>query len=301
MAGSHDHAHGDASVRALGYAFAINTVFFVVELAGALYAGSLALLADAIHMATDSLSIGLALFAAWVATRPADPRRTYGYGRAEVLAALANGVFLLVTVGYILVEAVGRFADPPAVRPGAIVAVGVVGLVANLAAAYVLTDHREILNVEGAFLHLVADAASSLATVAVGVSLLFTDYLILDPLFAVLIAAVILYSTKDLLAESVNILLQGTPSDVDVDDVSAYLTALEDVEDAHDVHVWALSSTEYALSAHLVVEEDADPDAILARARTGLHERFGVDHATLQIESPSFSHTVDVDCYAVEG
>lgn len=158
MAGSHDHAHADAGVRALAYAFGINTVFFGVELAGALYAGSLALLANAVHMATDSLSIGLALFAAWVATRPADPQRTYGYERVEVLAALANGVFLLGTVGYILFEAVGRFADPAAIRPGAVV--------------------------------------------AVGVSLLFTDYLIIDPLFAVLIAAVILYSTKDLLTSS---------------------------------------------------------------------------------------------------
>lgn len=293
----HDHDHGNRGMRALALALAINTVFFVIELGGALYAGSLTLLADAFHMLTDSGSLGLALFAAWMATRTADAKRTYGYGRTEVLAALANGLLLLFTVGYIVYEAVGRFRNPPAVQPEVIVVVGVVGLLANLAAAYVLMGGRENLNIEGAFLHLVADAGSSVAAIVVGIVLMYTDFLLLDPIFAVLIAVVILYSARDLFSDSLNVLLQGTPTDVDIEEVGAFLTGLNGVRDAHDVHVWALSSETYALSAHLVVDEETDSDRVLDRSRSALHERFDVDHATIQIESPSYDHTISLDCY----
>lgn len=284
-------------MRALALALAINTVFFVIELGGALYADSLTLFADAIHMLTDSASIGLALFAAWVATRPPDARRTYGYQRTEVLGALANGLFLLLTVGYIVYEAIGRFQNPPSVQPKVIIVVGVVGLLANLAAAYVLMGDRDNLNVEGAFLHLLADTGSSVATVVVGIVLLYTDFLLLDPIFAILIAAVILYSTRGLLGDSLNILLQGTPGDLDVDEIRAFLMELDGVVDVHDVHVWALSSEEYALSAHLVVSEGVDSDRVLERSRSALAARFDVGHATIQIESPTYSHTVDLGCY----
>lgn len=297
----HDHDHADHGRRALAIALLINTLFFVIELAGVLYSGSLALLADAIHMLTDSASLGLALLAAWIATRPADEKRTYGYQRTEVLAALANGLLLVVTVGYILYEAVGRFRDPPAVQPEVIVVVGLVGLAANLAAAYVLMGDRDNLNVRGAFLHLVADAGSSVATVFVGVALLYTDYLILDPVFAVLISAVILCSTRGLLGDSLNILLQGTPGDVDLGEVRSFLADLDGVRDVHDVHVWALSSNRDALSAHLVVGEGVDSDAVLERSRSALHDRFGVEHATTQIESPGYSHAVPADCYDADG
>lgn len=300
----HDHAHGrgghghgqTAGRRALAIALAINTAFFLVEIAGALYAGSLALLADALHMLTDSASIGLALFAAWVAARPADARRTYGYQRAEVLGALANALLLLAVVGFVLFDAVRRLQDPQPVRPLVVVGVGVVGLAANLAAAAVLEDHRAVLNVEGAFLHLLADAAGSVAAIAVGTALLFTDLYVLDPLFALLIAVLVLYSMRDLLGDSLNILLQGAPRGVDVDAVRAYLAGRPGVVGVHDVHVWALSSTEFAMSAHVVVGEDADPDAVLSRCRAELGDRFGIGHATVQVESPAFEHTVDLEC-----
>ncbi|MEM4781495.1 MAG: cation diffusion facilitator family transporter [Halalkalicoccus sp.] len=295
--GGHDHDHAAHGLRALALALGINTVFFVIELAGALYSGSLALLADAIHMLTDSLSLGLALLAAWVATRPADSKRTYGYQRTEVLAALVNGLLLVATVGYILYEAAGRFLDPPSVDPVVIVVVGLVGLGANLAAAYVLVGDRDNLNVRGALLHLLADAGSSVATVFVGVALLYTDYLVLDPLFAVLISGVILYSTRGLLGDSLNVLLQGAPSDVDVEEVHAFLSDLDGVRGVHDVHVWALSSNRYALSAHLVVGDEVDSDLVIGRSRSALAERFGIDHATIQIESPAYSHTVSMNCY----
>lgn len=273
----------------------------MVELVGALYADSLTLLADAVHMLTDSASLGLALFAAWVATRPADAKRTYGYQRAEVLGAFLNGVFLLVTVGYILYDAIRRFQDPRAVRPLVVVLVGILGLAANLAAAWVLRGDRELLNVEGAFLHLLADALGSVAAIAVGVALYYTDLFVLDPLFAVLVAGLVLYSTKDLLADSLNILLQGTPNDIAIEEVSRYLAGLEGVEAVHDVHVWALDSTHTALSAHVVVEDGTDPDRILSLCRRELGQQFDIDHATVQVESASYSHVADFDCYEFDG
>lgn len=284
MARAHDH-EPRGSRRALAYAFLINTVFFVVEFVGAQLADSLALFADAVHMLTDSASIGLALFAAWVATRPPDAKRTYGYQRAEVLGALANGVFLLAVVAYILWDAWGRFQDPRPIDAPLVIVVGAIGLVANLAAARVLAGDRGNLNVRAAYLHLLADAAGSVAAIAVGVALTFTDLYVLDPLFAVLIAGLVLYTTRDLLADSVNVLLQGTPRSIDTDAVAAALAEVEPVTDVHHVHVWALSSSRYALSAHVVVPPDTDPNAVIATCRGLARDRFGIEHVTIQVET----------------
>ncbi|GGL69529.1 cation diffusion facilitator family transporter [Halocalculus aciditolerans] len=302
----HDHGHGhghdrgDAtgSQRALKLALVINTVFFVVEVVGALYANSLTLLADAAHMLTDSASLLLALLAAWIATLAADEKRTYGYQRAEILAALANGVFLVVIVAYIAYEAVVRFQNPQPVKAVPTIVVGVVGLAANLAGAYVLHGGRENLNIRGAYLHLLADAAGSVAAVALGVALYFTDLRVLDPLFSLVIAALVLYSAKDLLAESVNILLQGTPPGVDVDVVTDSLRGIDGVTGVHDVHVWALTSRSVACSAHVVVTDDADRDAVLDRCRRVLGDDHGIGHATIQIETHQGDcETADFDCY----
>lgn len=301
----HDHAHADTgevdgagALRPLALALAINTAFLVVEVAGAFYANSLTLLADAVHMLTDSASLGLALAAAWVAARPADARRTYGYRRAEVVGALANGVFLLAAVGYVVYDAVGRFADPQPVDAPVLVGVGLLGLAANVAAARVISGERESLNVEGAYLHLLADALGSVAAVAVGLALLVAPLYVLDPVFAVVVAALVLYSTVDLLRESLNILLQGTPRDVDVERVAAFLADVDGVRDVHDVHVWALASSAYALSAHVVVGADVDADAILRACQSSLAAEFGIDHATIQVESPDHTETASFDCYA---
>ena len=294
---SHGSSAGERS-RGLKIALAINTAFFVVEVVGALYANSLTLLADAAHMLTDSASLALALFAAWAATLAADARRTYGYQRAEILAALANGVFLVAVVGYIAFEAVARFQNPQPVRPLPTVVVGVLGLAANLAGAYVLHGGRDNLNVRGAYLHLLADAAGSLAAVALGVALYLTDLRILDPLFSLVIAALVLYSAKDLLVESVNILLQGAPPDVDVDGVTGTLRGLDGVVDVHDVHVWALTTESRACSAHVVVDDGVDRDAVIGAARRRLGERHGIGHATIQVETRSGTcETADFDCY----
>lgn len=296
----HDQAGSERSVRPLAIALAINTAFFVVEIVGALLADSLTLLADAAHMLTDSMSLGLALFAAWVTTRPPDARRTYGYHRAEVLGALANGALLIAVVGYILFDAYGRFQQPRPVDPVLVVGVGIIGLGANLAAAFVLSDHRDLLNVEGAFLHLVADAAGSVAAIVAGIVIWVTRWYVVDSLFAVLIAALVLYSTRDLLTDSLNILLQGTPRGIDIEDVTAALRGVDGVEDAHHVHVWALDSTRNALTAHVVTTERVDTDELLVRCRRTLSERFDIQHATIQIESGDFSETIDFECYPDE-
>ncbi|SEO94223.1 cobalt-zinc-cadmium efflux system protein [Halogranum amylolyticum] len=293
-AGHPDHAA--ASRRALLVALAINTAFFVVELVGALLADSVTLLADATHMLTDSASLLLALFAAWVSTRPADARRTYGYHRAEVLGALVNGLFLLGVVGYVVYDALRRFGDPRPVDASLVVAVGVVGLVANLVAAWVLSGHRDSLNVEGAFLHLLADAAGSVAAVVLGLTLLVTDWYVLDPVFALVVAALVSYSVWDLLRDSLNILLQGTPRGLDVDEIRAALAAVDGVADVHHLHVWALDSQRVALSGHLVTTAEADGDAILGQTQRLLGDRFGVDHATLQLEG-AHVETAAFDCH----
>jgi cobalt-zinc-cadmium efflux system protein len=292
----HAHDHTAASRRALLLALAVNTAFFVVELAGALLADSLTLLADAIHMLTDSASLLLALFAAWVSSRPADARRTYGYHRAEVLGALANGLFLLGVVGYIVYDAVQRFGNPRPVDAPLVVGIGVVGLVANLVAAWLLSGHRDSLNVEGAFLHLLADAAGSVAAIALGLALVVTDWYVLDPLFALLVAALVLYSVWDLLRDSLNILLQGTPESVDVDEIRTALGELDGVTDVHHLHVWALDSQRTALSSHLVTATGADSDEILERAQRLLGTRFGINHATLQLEG-AHVESAEFDCH----
>ncbi|GGL34894.1 cation transporter [Halarchaeum grantii] len=294
----HAHDHG-GNQRALAVALAINTVFFVVELAGALYANSLTLLADAAHMLTDSGSLALALLAAYLATRAADRRRTYGYQRVEILGALANGVALVAIVVYVAYEAFARYGDPQPVKAVPTILVGALGLAANLAGAYVLHGGQENLNVKGAYLHLLADAAGSVAAIALGVALYFTDLYVLDVLFSLCIAGLVLYSAKDLLRESLNILLQGAPSDVAVEDVAGTLAAIDGVRDVHDVHVWALASEQYACSAHVVVEADADRDAVLERARHALGAEHGVGHATIQVETEAGDcETADFDCYA---
>ena len=298
---SHAHAHDEPhtrSYRALVIALVINTVFFIVILVGAVIAGSVTLLAEAAHMLTDSLSLIVAIVAAWIAGWTPDVRRTYGYHRAEVLGGFLNALLLLAVVGYVLFEAVSRLRAPEPVNAEVVIVVGVIGVLSNLAAAWVLLGHRDSLNVEGAFLHLVADAAGSALAIVLGVSLLFTNYYLLDPIFALVIAAFILYTIRDLLVDSVNILMQGTPRRMDLETLSLALAQIPGVVDVHDVHVWAIDSNRTALSVHLVVGPAIDVDETLDRART-VAAGFDIDHATIQIESSAFTETREFDCYPV--
>jgi cobalt-zinc-cadmium efflux system protein len=278
----HDHARSDR--RALGIALALVLGFAAVELAAGLVSGSLALLADAGHMLSDGLALGLALVAAALAGRPTTPSRSFGWRRAEILAALANGVLLVVLGAWIVLAAVRRLGDPPDVEGGWVLATGAVGLLVNLAAARVLHGAGSGLNVRAALLHVLADLVSSAGVVVAGAIVLLTGWNVVDPIVGLGIGVLVLASTRRVLGESVAILLEGAPSGLDVDAVDAALRGAEGVVDVHDLHVWTITSGFPALSAHVLVEPRADCHAIRRQLELVLRERFALTHTTLQVE-----------------
>ena len=278
------HAHARSGTRALAVALALVLGFAVVELGASLLAGSLALLADAGHMFSDALALGLALFAAWLARRPATPERSFGWRRAEILAALANALVLVALGLWIVVEAVRRLGDPPSVEGGWVLATGVVGLGVNLAAARLLHGAGDGLNVRAALLHVLADLASSVGVIVAALVVLATGWQGADPLVALLIGLLVLASTVGIVRESIGILLEGTPAGIDPRAVGAALGASPGVVGVHDLHIWTITSGFPALSAHVLVEPRADCHAIRRELELLLRERFELEHTTLQVE-----------------
>lgn len=278
------HGHGRSGVRALAVALVLVVGFAAVEVVVGLAAGSLALLADAGHMLSDGLALGLALFAAWLARRPATPERSFGWRRAEILAALANAVALVVLGLWIVVEAVRRIGDPPDVAGGWVLAAGLVGLGVNVTAARVLHGAGDGLNVRAALMHVLADLAASVGVVVSALVLLLSGWDGADPLAGLLIGLLVLASSAGIFRESVGILLEGAPRGLDPRDVGAAMAAAPGVVDVHDLHVWTITSGFPALSAHVLVEPKADCHAIRAELETLLAERFSLTHTTLQVE-----------------
>ena len=278
------HAHARSGTRALAVALALVLGFAVVELGASLLAGSLALLADAGHMFSDALALGLALFAAWLARRPATPERSFGWRRAEILAALANALVLVALGLWIVVEAVRRLGDPPPVEGGWVLATGVVGLGVNLAAARVLHGAGDGLNVRAALLHVLADLASSVGVIVAALVVLVTGWQGADPLVALLIGLLVLASTVGIVRESIGILLEGTPAGIDPRAVGVAIGASPGVVGVHDLHIWTITSGFPALSAHVLVEPRADCHAIRRELEVLLRERFELTHTTLQVE-----------------
>jgi cobalt-zinc-cadmium efflux system protein len=268
-----------ADRRALGIALGITLVFLAVEIAGGLVARSLALLADAGHMATDAASLALALFAARLASRDPTAERSFGLLRAEILAALANGIVLGVVSVFVVIEAVRRLGEPAAVRGGLMLGVAIAGLVANLAAALVLARGRErSLNVRSAFLHVAGDAIGFLGTIAAAAAIVAYGWTWTDPAAAIAIALLILVSAW------LDVLMEGTPAHVDVAELLAAIRGVPGVADVHDLHVWTLTSEYHALSAHIDVHPEADAHAVLARLQDLAARRFDVSHTTFQLE-----------------
>jgi cobalt-zinc-cadmium efflux system protein len=278
----HDHGRtGDR--RILAAALAVVLAFAVVEVAGGLFADSLALLADAGHMLGDAGSLGLALFAAWIAARPATAERTYGFRRAEILAALANGVALVAIAIWVFVEAGDRFRDPPEPLGVWMLAVGAAGLVVNAAVAGMMVrGGSESLNVRAALRHVVADLLGSVGVVAAALVVLTTGWAYADPAASVAIGVLVLASSWAVLRESVGILLEESP--VDAHQVGHAMAAVPGVVQVHDLHIWTITSGFPALSAHVLVDSDADARALRLELERLLHERFGLDHTTLQVE-----------------
>jgi len=281
------HAHGQrqGSLRALRLTLLLTATFTVVEFAGGLLTGSLALLADAAHMLSDNVSLGVALFAGWLATRPAGPDRTFGYRRAEILAALFNGVTLVAISIWIFVEAINRFRDVPDVDAGPMLAVAAGGLAINIAAAAILSRHsEESLNVSAALRHVIADLLGSVGVIIAATVILITGWEYADPVVGVLIGLLVLASSWGILRDSAQILLEASPAGIDVQQVGRAMAGMPHVSEVHDLHVWTITSGFPALAAHVLVGREADCHAARRDLEAMLHERFGLDHTTLQVD-----------------
>jgi cobalt-zinc-cadmium efflux system protein len=283
----HGHHHGAAATtgRAFLVGIVLNGAFVAVEAGAGLVTGSLALLADAGHNLSDVLGLLLAWGATRLARRAPSLRRTYGWRRSSIMAALLNAVLLLVAVGGIAWEAIRRAQAPTPVPGATVMIVAGIGFVINTATALLfLSSRKHDLNARGAFLHMAADAAISLGVVAAGAAILATGWTWLDPAVSLVIAVIILFGTWGLLKESLDLSLDAVPVGIDAAEVRACLAALPGVTAVHDLHVWAMSTTEVALTAHLVKPDPGGDDALIARATHELSERFGIAHVTLQWE-----------------
>ncbi len=278
------HAHL-ASKRSLALALLITAVWFLAELAAGFYTNSLALLADAAHMLTDLAALSLSLFALKISARPATNEKTFGYLRAEILAALANGVILVLVGIFIAYEAYGRLLQPPHVRSGLMLAVSCVGLATNLFAARLLShSDLENLNLRGAFLHVLGDIMGSVGAICAGIAMVSWHWYLADPVVSVVVSGLILYSSWRLLRDSVDVLLEGTPRHLNIAAILAELGSVEGVLSVHDLHVWSITSGMPALSCHVVLRSDVDAPAILRRLSRLIRDRFRIEHTTIQIE-----------------
>ena len=281
----HRHGRPEGDRRALAAALALVAAFLGVEIAAGLLADSLALLADAGHMLSDVGSLGLALFASWAAQRPATPERSFGYRRAEILAALANGVALVAVATWVFVEAGRRLADPGEPLGGWMLAVGVVGLGVNVAAARILAGRSpDSLNVRAAFRHVLADLAGSVGVVVAGATVLATGWAYADPAVSVAIGLLVLGSSWTVLRDSLAILLEAAPRDLDAEGIGRAMASEPGVREVHDLHVWTITSGFPALSAHVLVDPGADCHGVRFALEQTLRDRFGLEHTTLQVE-----------------
>jgi cobalt-zinc-cadmium efflux system protein len=290
MTHSHSHDHHSQVLANFNKAFligiALNAAYVVFEAVFGFVGNSLALVADAGHNLSDVLGLLLAWAASVMAKSLPTKRKTYGLRGSSILAALFNAIFLLVSVGAIAWEAARRFNNPADVAARTMIWVSILGIVINtLTALMFMSGRKGDLNIRGAFLHMAADAAISAGVVVAGFAILLTSLHWIDPVVSLLICAVIIWGTWDLLRESINLALQGVPQDVDLGQVERYLSALPGIAKVHDLHVWAMSTTEIAMTAHLVKPDGGLDDTLLDRIQHDLHNRFGIEHVTVQFEN----------------
>lgn len=289
---SHTHAGGahreeKSDSRRLALALALTGGFAVVELVGGIAAGSLALIADAGHMITDAMALALAWMAARMAARPADARRSFGYHRFQIVAALINGLTLIGIVGWIVVEAFERMLTPVDVTAGLMLVIAAIGLAVNLLVFFILHGgSRENLNLQGALLHVLGDLLGSVAAIIAGLVILGTGWMPIDPLLSLVVAALILRSAWSLVKRSAHILLEGTPEWLDVARMRRELTeSVPGVNDVHHVHVWSLTPARLMLTMHVTLQDDnGDPAAVIRVIKRRLHQEYGIDHSTIEIE-----------------
>ncbi len=304
MSGGHEHSHArhshgvsaDADSRWLWIALGLNFGFLIVEVVVGLIANSVALLSDAAHMLTDTASIGLAIVAIRLAARPASGRYTFGLKRSEILSAQLNGAALLLLAGFLGYEAIGRLSSPPEVAGGLVIVVGVVGGVVNLAAALSLARaNRSNLNIEGAYLHNLADLWSSVAAALAGAVIVFTGFDQADGIAALTVCALMLWGGFGLVRDSGRILLEGAPDGMDPDEIGRALAAVPGIVEVHDLHVWEVTSGFPALSAHVLVTPGDDCHARRRELQTLLRDQFHVEHTTLQVDHERERQLIDIE------
>lgn len=290
--GGHGHHHAPADYgRAFAIGIALNLAFVVVEGGYGLYANSMALISDAGHNLSDVLGLAIAWAGARLSRRPADKRFTWGLRGSSILAALVNALLLMIALGAIAFEAIRRIADPQPVAGMTMIVVAAIGIVINMGTAFLFFGGRKSdINIRGAWLHMVADAGVSAAVVIAGVLILWTGVALIDPAISLIIAALIFWQTWGLLRDSVVMALGAVPEAIDYDAVAGALAALPGVERVHDLHIWPMSTTETALTAHLVMPAGHPGDDFLRDLATRLHRDFSIEHVTVQVE------TGDIDC-----
>jgi len=296
---AHSHSRAARSRRRLSIVLVLTAVYMFAEAAGGWLTGSLALLADAGHALTDVAALALALIAVWFSSRPATSSKTFGYYRLEILAALINGVALILISFLIFYEAYQRWAQPPVVRSGLMILVASGGLVINLVCARLLHgDHKDDLNVRGAWLHIIGDALGSVGAIVAGALMSVYGWYAADPLFSCLIGLLIIWSSWHLIRESTNVLLEGTPAHINLAAVEDAILQTDGVTDVHDLHIWTITSGREALSAHVIHIKTISQAELLKELRAKLQDRFGVDHLTIQMETTDFEDETFHFCHA---
>lgn len=283
MAHSHETKNNDGSIK---FGLVLNTLYTIVEFAFGIFTGSLALIADASHNLTDTFTLTVSFFANRLARREANERKSYGYGRATILAALLNASVMIGVAAFITFEAIQRLQNPVAVEGGIVAIVASVGIIVNGSIAYVLSKNRNDLNMRSAFIDMAFDALSSLAAVISGLIMLLTDIKFVDSIVGLLIAALLLYNTLKILREAVDILLESTPKDLDVAAITQAIAATDKVQQVDDMHVWAIRSGYNALSCHIVIDvtELQSSRDIVEAVKTKLRKDYDIQHATIEVE-----------------
>ncbi len=288
MSAGHDH-----SIKNYGPSFAIgialNIGFVIIEAIYGVISGSLALIADAGHNLSDVLGLLLAWGAIWLAGKPRSDKRTYGYRKATILSSLGSALLLMMSLGAITWEAIGRFSDPQPVQGMTIMIVAGIGVVINtITALLFVSGQKQDLNIKGAYLHMAADAAVSLGVVVAGAIGMYTGWLLVDPITSLIIVTIVFMGTWSLLRDSINLALDAVPEGIDIQAIRDYLNGLPQVIQIHDLHVWAISTTEVALSVHLIIsEQEPLPKNFLLHIQQRLHDEYGIEHATIQLEKES--------------
>lgn len=294
----HDHHHHfeitrEGNKKGLLIALVITTSIMLLEFFGGLLTNSLALLSDAGHMLSDASSLLLSLIAIWFASRPPSPKKTYGFYRVEILAALFNGVSLFIIAGFIVWEAFERFLAPPTVASGTMIIIASVGLFANLVSAWALIrkgDVKNNVNLRSAYLHVLGDALGSVGAIIAGIVMLMFSWYIADPIISVIVALLILKSAWGVILHSIHILMEGTPTTINQHEVKNELLQITGVKDIHDLHIWTITSGLDSLSCHMVIEDQIDSQEILQHAIDKIKDKFHIEHTTIQIETSKIQH-----------